>query len=95
MCTHVPSAVVKIRAPCCNKWYYCSTCHDEASDHKFEVEKEMVFQCRKCDKVFKLDLEALDNSDCTCPFCKSEFMQCDDVPESSNALRCDDSNDKE
>jgi hypothetical protein len=56
MCKHILNVQAAIRAPCCKKWFDCSECHNEASDHELKKTVEMVFACKVCKKVFRKDM---------------------------------------
>lgn len=49
-------AQASIRAACCKRWFDCTQCHEETSDHPLFKTMELVVGCKKCKKVFKKDL---------------------------------------
>ena len=56
MCKHILNVQAAIRAPCCKKWFDCSDCHNELSDHELKKTTDMVFACKVCKKVFRKDM---------------------------------------
>ena len=56
MCKHILNVQAAIRAPCCKKWFDCSDCHNEMSDHELKKTTEMTFACKICKKVFRKDM---------------------------------------
>lgn len=56
MCKHILNVQAAIRAPCCKKWFDCSDCHNEMSDHDLKKTTDMVFACKVCKKVFRKDM---------------------------------------
>ncbi|KAI7861523.1 CHY zinc finger-domain-containing protein [Spinellus fusiger] len=74
MCKHVLNAQVAIRAQCCRKWYDCSECHAEGSDHPLRKTDEMVFACKKCKKVFRKDMTDYEAEDEFCPHCDNQYV---------------------
>lgn len=73
MCKHILNAQVQIRAACCKRWFDCSTCHSDVSDHDIQRTAEMVFGCKKCRKVFRKDTTNWDESDEFCPGCDNRY----------------------
>lgn len=73
MCKHIKNAQVSIRAPCCKKWFDCTTCHAENSNHELDKQFEIVFGCKKCKKVFRKDLRDWEEQDEYCPHCDNHF----------------------
>src|SRR5436309_9556641 len=65
---------VSIRAPCCQRWFDCSECHAEVSDHQITKTIEMVFACKKCKKCFRKDMENFDETDEYCPHCDNHYV---------------------
>ncbi|KAJ1964842.1 hypothetical protein IWQ62_002815 [Dispira parvispora] len=74
MCKHILNVQASIRAPCCRKWFDCSECHADASDHPLRKTQEMVFGCKKCKKVFRKDMSDFDDSDEYCPHCDNHYV---------------------
>ncbi len=74
MCKHILNVQVSIRTPCCKKWFDCSECHAEASDHKIKKTTELVFACKVCKKVFRKDVLQFEEQDEYCPFCDNHFV---------------------
>lgn len=57
------------RAPCCNRWFDCSECHFELSDHAITAATELAFVCKRCRGAFRKDLTKLGPEDDSCPHC--------------------------
>ncbi len=74
MCKHILNAQVSIRALCCKKWFDCSECHKEASDHPLAKMVEMVFACKVCKKVFRKDMIDYEEQDEFCPHCDNKYV---------------------
>ncbi|KAL0241490.1 hypothetical protein GEMRC1_006725 [Eukaryota sp. GEM-RC1] len=76
MCKHIINAQVSIRAPCCKKWYDCPQCHADLNDHELEKTTELVLACKKCRKVFRVDLgdPEADQADQHCPHCDNCYV---------------------
>ncbi|EGZ16275.1 hypothetical protein PHYSODRAFT_509953 [Phytophthora sojae] len=75
MCKHIPNAQVSFRAPCCSRWFDCSECHFELSDHRQQAAAEMAFVCKQCRNPFRKDLTAFDEEDESCPHCGNMLVQ--------------------
>ncbi|ETI56370.1 hypothetical protein F443_01115 [Phytophthora nicotianae P1569] len=75
MCKHIPNAQVSFQAPCCHRWFDCSECHFELSDHRQQSATEMAFVCKQCRKPFRKDLTAFDVEDESCPHCGNGLIQ--------------------
>lgn len=74
---------VYIQAPCCNKWFECAECHDDAvKTHVFELKSDMRFTCKPCRKVFTRDFKLFSESDKLCSFCKNCWIIPGITPES-------------
>ena len=73
MCKHIQNAQVSIRAPCCKRWFDCTQCHEENSNHPLDKRFEVVFGCKKCKKVFRKDLRDWEEQDEYCPHCDNHF----------------------
>lgn len=56
MCKHILNVQAAIRTTCCQKWFDCSDCHNEMSDHPLKKTIEMTFLCKKCKKAFRKDM---------------------------------------
>eukprot|EP00768_Dysnectes_brevis_P000448 gnl/Dysnectes_brevis/1097_a1228_5375.p1 GENE.gnl/Dysnectes_brevis/1097_a1228_5375~~gnl/Dysnectes_brevis/1097_a1228_5375.p1 ORF type:complete len:141 (+),score=3.86 gnl/Dysnectes_brevis/1097_a1228_5375:51-473(+) len=71
MCKHILNAQVQVYAKCCGKWFDCSQCHAEKMpDHPIEKDMELVMICKKCKKVFRVDMTDFDeDADGHCPRC--------------------------
>ena len=74
MCKHILNVQAAIRAPCCKKWFDCSDCHNEASDHELKKTIEMVFACKICKKVFRKDMLSFEEADEYCPHCDNKYV---------------------
>lgn len=73
MCKHNPNAQVSVRAPCCKKWFDCTQCHVEGSDHPLAKQWEITFGCKKCKKVFRKDMTDYEEQDEFCPHCDNHY----------------------
>ncbi|KAM0787110.1 hypothetical protein ACM66B_006365 [Microbotryomycetes sp. NB124-2] len=71
---HILNVQAAIRAQCCKKWFDCSECHAEQSDHPLAKTNEMVFMCKKCKKAFRKDMTTFEDSDEYCPHCDNHFV---------------------
>mmetsp|Transcript_5044 Transcript_5044/g.10211 ORF Transcript_5044/g.10211 Transcript_5044/m.10211 type:complete len:110 (-) Transcript_5044:10-339(-) len=69
MCKHVYNAQVVFQASCCRRWFECSECHDEVSDHQFEFQKRLKMFCKPCSTTFERDLKLLTIKDKNCYVC--------------------------
>jgi uncharacterized CHY-type Zn-finger protein len=81
MCKHILNVQAAIRAQCCKKWYDCSECHNEVSDHELKKSTEMTFACKVCKKVFRKDMLMFEGtfwltleSDEYCPHCDNKYV---------------------
>ncbi|PVH91354.1 hypothetical protein DM02DRAFT_647340 [Periconia macrospinosa] len=74
MCKHILNAQVAIRAPCCKRWFDCSSCHTESTSHPLLQSYEMTFACKKCKKCFRKDAREFEDADEYCPHCDNHFV---------------------
>ncbi|KAG2219545.1 hypothetical protein INT45_013204 [Circinella minor] len=74
MCKHIINVQVAIRAQCCRRWFDCSECHAEVSDHPLRRTDEMVFACKKCKKAFRKDMRDYEEEDEYCPHCDNHYV---------------------
>lgn len=59
------------------KWFECSECHDEVSDHSFMFTAAsgpgdvhtIQLMCKKCKKAFNKNLKLMTNNDRYCSAC--------------------------
>ena len=58
MCKHVKNVQTQILAKCCKRWFDCAECHREQSDHEIEKDIELILVCKKCKKVFRIDVRS-------------------------------------
>ena len=77
-CLHYHSTVdiISIKIKCCNEYYACIHCHDEAVNHKTAVWRKEEFNnkailCGNCYNELTID-EYL-KSNYQCPHCKAAF----------------------
>ena len=64
-----------IQAPCCNKWFECSECHDEiVKTHVFEFKSTYRFTCKLCRKVFSRDFKLFSEQDKLCSYCQNQWV---------------------
>ena len=68
ICFSIPQKVV-FQASCCQHWYECSECHDEANDHLFEFEKKLKLFCKTCNRTFECNLKLMSTKDKYCFSC--------------------------
>ena len=87
MCKHILNPQVAIRAPCCKKWFDCAECHMEKEDHELWRSTEMTLVCKKCKKVFRIDLTDFEESDEYCPRCDNHFNIDAKTPETEGKLK--------
>ncbi|OQR92175.1 hypothetical protein THRCLA_22408, partial [Thraustotheca clavata] len=73
MCKHILNVQVAFRAPCCKRWFDCTECHYEMSDHRIESGAEMAFACKKCKKCFLKILANYCQEDEFCPHCNNHY----------------------
>lgn len=74
MCKHVKNVQTQILAKCCKRWFDCAECHREQSDHEIEKDIELILICKKCKKVFRIDVTRFDaQSDGFCPRCDNQW----------------------
>jgi uncharacterized CHY-type Zn-finger protein len=72
-----------MQAPCCNKWFECSECHDEAvKSHVFQFSTQMRFTCKVCRKVFTRDFKLFSEQDKLCSYCSNSWIIPGITPES-------------
>lgn len=91
MCKHILNTQVSIRAPCCKRWFDCSECHLEVSDHALLKSNEITFICKKCKKAFRKNIEDLeDESDEYCPHCDNHFVIDAIVPRPALSIETED-----
>lgn len=62
------------RAPCCGRWFDCSECHFELSDHRLAAAAELALLCRACEQPFRKILAALGAEDEACPHCAAPLV---------------------
>ncbi|TYZ58939.1 hypothetical protein PybrP1_010794 [[Pythium] brassicae (nom. inval.)] len=74
MCRHIVNATFAFQAPCCRRWFDCSECHFEATDHRLEAAAELALLCRACERPFRKILSALDAEDDSCPHCSAALV---------------------
>ncbi|KAL0209674.1 hypothetical protein RCL1_008554 [Eukaryota sp. TZLM3-RCL] len=76
MCKHIINAQVSIRTPCCKRWVDCPECHAEFADHEMGKTTELTLACKKCKKVFRVDLgdPEADEADHYCPHCDNLYV---------------------
>ena len=66
---------VYIQAPCCNKWFECTECHDEmVKTHVFEFSSTLRFTCKPCRKVFSRDFKLFSEQDKCCSYCQNKWI---------------------
>ncbi|KAG9391024.1 CHY zinc finger [Carpediemonas membranifera] len=89
MCKHILNAQVAIRAPCCRRWFDCPQCHAESQDHELEQSYELTLACKKCKKVFRIDMREgeRDEADEYCPHCDNHYVLEAVTPEDKAELR--------
>ncbi|TNJ27132.1 CHY zinc finger domain-containing protein [Giardia muris] len=74
MCKHIKNVQTQILAKCCKRWFDCAECHREQSDHEIERDIELILACKKCKKVFRIDVTTFDpQSDGFCPRCDNQW----------------------
>eukprot|EP01089_Gocevia_fonbrunei_P020120 TRINITY_DN737_c0_g1_i1.p1 TRINITY_DN737_c0_g1~~TRINITY_DN737_c0_g1_i1.p1 ORF type:complete len:135 (-),score=28.56 TRINITY_DN737_c0_g1_i1:112-516(-) len=86
MCKHILNAQVAIRAPCCKKWFDCSECHAEVSDHPLKKTLEMAMACKKCKRVFRKYINDFHEEDEYCPGCDNHYYLNAETPEEKGKL---------
>ncbi|KAF2075609.1 hypothetical protein CYY_003077 [Polysphondylium violaceum] len=89
MCKHILNAQVSIRAQCCKKWFDCSQCHREESDHEIAKSDEIVFACKKCKKCFRKYMSQFEESDEYCPHCDNHYYLDAVTPQQKMVLNVD------
>ncbi|KAL0216363.1 hypothetical protein P9112_008547 [Eukaryota sp. TZLM1-RC] len=100
MCKHIVNAQVSIRTPCCKRWFDCPQCHADCTDHEMQKTTELVLACKKCKKVFRVDLgdPEADEADHFCPHCDNcyvlDAVTNEDVEEEKTLLSFEKSLDK-
>lgn len=62
------------QAPCCCRWFDCSECHFELSDHRLAAAAEIAMVCRTCETPFRKNLTALGVEDEACPHCAAALV---------------------
>jgi uncharacterized CHY-type Zn-finger protein len=77
-CTHYHSTldIIAIKMKCCNKYYACIHCHNEAEKHAIEVwtkqeHNEKAILCGNCNN--ELTINTYLNCENVCPSCSSNF----------------------
>lgn len=77
-CAHWAGAtdVVAFRFRCCNEWYACRACHDDAVDHEADVWRpcevdEHAVYCGACKQT--MTIEAYLACEHSCPRCGAAF----------------------
>jgi len=73
---HTDIDIIAIKFKCCNTYYGCYYCHEEAADHKHMVWPRNEWEtkailCGSCDT--ELTINQYMNSDYTCPTCQAAF----------------------
>lgn len=82
MCKHIKNAQVQIFAKCCKQWFDCAECHAEAADHEIEKSMELTLACKKCKKVFRVNMVEFDEAaDSFCPRCDNKWYLEAETPE--------------
>mmetsp|Transcript_2608 Transcript_2608/g.4044 ORF Transcript_2608/g.4044 Transcript_2608/m.4044 type:complete len:108 (-) Transcript_2608:927-1250(-) len=82
MCKHIFNSKVVFRSSCCHKWWECSECHDEQSDHEFEFVKRLKMFCKVCSRTFERDLKLITIKDEFCYECGTCWCIPGETPES-------------
>ncbi|OQR84256.1 zinc finger protein [Achlya hypogyna] len=80
MCKHILNVQVAFRAPCCKRWFDCTECHHELSDHPIVVAPELAFACKRCKKCFSKILANFCEEDEMCPHCNNNFAIAAELP---------------
>lgn len=77
-CTHYHSDkdIIAIKLKCCNKYYSCIFCHNEAENHETQVWSHDEFSneailCGNCESLLSIESYLKCNS--VCPKCKASF----------------------
>jgi uncharacterized CHY-type Zn-finger protein len=77
-CAHYHSErdIIAIKHKCCDTFYACIKCHEEAADHAPQVWpqaefEELAIYCGNCHTA--LSINAYLNSDNSCPACQASF----------------------
>jgi putative transcriptional regulator len=73
---HSPLDIIAIKFKCCNSYYPCYQCHEEAADHPSQVWKKEDFEtkaiiCGVCKT--EMSINTYKSSDYQCPFCSANF----------------------
>ncbi|CAL6003368.1 CHY_zinc finger domain-containing protein [Hexamita inflata] len=75
MCKHIPNVQTQCYAKCCRKWYDCAECHAEEQDHDIQKDQDLILICKKCKKVFKVNIRDFDpEADGFCPRCDNHWF---------------------
>eukprot|EP00703_Trepomonas_sp_PC1_P004318 JAP92288.1 hypothetical protein TPC1_15823 [Trepomonas sp. PC1] len=74
MCKHIPNVQTQVYARCCKKWFDCAQCHAETEDHPIQKDEDVIMVCKKCKKVFKVNIREFDpEADGYCPQCDNHW----------------------
>ena len=73
---HSPLDIIAIKFKCCNSYYPCYQCHEEAADHPSQVWKKEDFEtkaiiCGACKT--EMSINTYKSSDYQCPSCSANF----------------------
>ena len=83
MCKHLINSQVYVQAPCCNRWFECTECHDEmCTDHLMGYEPKVKFACKVCKKCFTRDFALFSEKDKYCSHCDTKWCMPAITPES-------------
>ncbi len=77
-CVHYHSAldIIAIKMKCCNDYYPCIHCHEEAAGHESQVWSKNEFDTKAvlCGNCYsELTISQYVESNYQCPFCKAAF----------------------
>jgi uncharacterized CHY-type Zn-finger protein len=77
-CVHYygPLDIIAIKFNCCNQYYPCYYCHEEAADHPVAIWEKAAFNtnavlCGNCLK--EMTIQAYKDCNYKCPFCEAAF----------------------
>jgi uncharacterized CHY-type Zn-finger protein len=82
MCKHVLNSQVYFQAKCCKKWFECTECHDENSDHKYQFSSQLRFTCKSCRACFDRNFKHFSDRDKCCSVCAMPWVIPGITPES-------------
>jgi putative transcriptional regulator len=73
---HSPLDIIAIKFKCCNSYYPCYQCHEEAADHPSQVWKKEDFEtkaiiCGACKT--EMSIYTYKTTEYQCPFCSANF----------------------